>query len=68
MEYAEVYYDRLVVETAEAVLLDFGSDDAFDANKVWIPKSIVKNGHEIDYETELLIEVEQLFAEKQELV
>lgn len=68
MEYAEIFYDRLVVETEEAVLLDFGSDDAFDANEVWIPKSVIKDGHEIDYETELRIEVEQWFAEKQELI
>lgn len=68
MEYVEIFFDKCLKETDEAVLLSFDSDKPFDMYTKWIPKSCIKDESLINYNPEMYIEVERWFAEKEELI
>lgn len=68
MEYVEIFFDECLKETDEAVLLSFDSEEPFNMNTKWIPKSCIKDESLIDYDSELCIEIERWFAEKEEFI
>ena len=68
MEYVEIFYDECLKETEEAVLLNFDTEKVFNDATKWIPKSCIKDESLIDYNSEMYIEIERWFAEKEELV
>ena len=61
-EYAEIFFDSLIIQTEEAVLLETS-----EGNK-WIPKSLIEDEEIVDYNSELLVNIEAWFAKKQGLI
>lgn len=55
----ELAYDRIVHQTALAILYDFGDQEA------WVPKSVVEDD---DGEDGGVVEIQEWFAEKEGLL
>lgn len=68
MEYVEIFFDECIKETDEAVLLNFDTETSFHNATKWIPKSCIKDESLTDYTSEMYIEIERWFAEKQGLI
>ena len=62
MIYIDLVYDKCIKETENAVLLDFGDKEK------WVPKSVIKDGFDIEYSKENTVDVTEWFAVKKELI
>ena len=62
MKYVDFSYDAVIRETESAVLLFDGTEE------YWVPKSVINDGFQIEYETEDEIEVAEWFAIQEGLI
>ncbi len=62
MEYVDIYYDKRIAKTEDAVLLETSEGGK------WIPRSLIYEEKFVDYASGLLVQIERWFAEKEGLI